>query len=263
MGMYAITGGSKGIGEKTVEILKDQGHEVICIARENADINADIGTKEGRKLIIDKVHEICSDGLDGLICNAGVALLPKYESSYVVSVNYFGTVAIAEGLHDLLKMKSGNCTITVSGSLAYPLNGKYFIDGLLNNCGDEERICRLVNSLDRNVIGMALYVSTKIALARWVRRVSASWAAGGVTINALAPGPVDTTIMGVKMVPNNENTGFFQPLPVLNGKNRVIDPIEVAHTLAFLVSPGAKCINGSIVFCDAGTEAVLNTEKFY
>ena len=261
MGKYVVTGGTKGIGEKTVEILRDQGHEVISVARTGADINADLGTYDGREMVVSLIHERWGDGIDGLVCNAGIALQPKYKNSYVVSVNYFGAIAIAEGLYDLLKMKSGNCAITVSGSLAYPINRKYFIDEILNNCGDEERISRLVDTFDSGAVGMSLYVSTKIALARWVRRVSASWAACGVTINALAPGPVNTMIMGQPMIPGN--SGFFQPMPALHEQNRVMEPIEVAHTLAFLVLPGVKCVNGSVIFCDAGTAAVMHPERYF
>ena len=43
-------------------------------------------------------------------------------------------------------------------------------------------------------VGNSLYVSTKYALARWVRRVSATWAANGVRINAVAPGNVHTAM---------------------------------------------------------------------
>ena len=261
MGRYVVTGGTKGIGAKAVEILRSQDHEVITVARENADINADLGTNEGRESVLAEIIKNCGDGLDGLICNAGIAGLSIHKSSYVLSVNYFGTVAVAEGLYGLLKIRKGNCAVTVSGSLAYSNRGRYFVDALLNNCGDEARIGRLVDAFPTDETRFAIYVSTKIALARWVRRVSPSWAAHGVNINALAPGPVDTTIMGDSMKPGGGL--FFHPLPTLHGQNRVMEPIEAADPLVFLVSPGAKGMSGAILFCDAGTEAILSTEKFY
>jgi NAD(P)-dependent dehydrogenase (short-subunit alcohol dehydrogenase family) len=48
MGIYAVTGGSSGIGEKTVDILRGHGHTVLNIDRNGGDINVDLGTKEGR-----------------------------------------------------------------------------------------------------------------------------------------------------------------------------------------------------------------------
>jgi NAD(P)-dependent dehydrogenase (short-subunit alcohol dehydrogenase family) len=43
MGTYAVTGGSKGIGEKTVGILRRAGHEVINIDIAGGDICVDLG----------------------------------------------------------------------------------------------------------------------------------------------------------------------------------------------------------------------------
>ena len=48
MGVYVVTGGSGGIGGKTVEILRSQGHETINVDLKGGDINANIATKEGR-----------------------------------------------------------------------------------------------------------------------------------------------------------------------------------------------------------------------
>ena len=73
MGVYVVTGGSGGIGGKTVEILRSQGHETINVDLKGGDINANIATKEGRQDVIDKIHERHPEGIDGLICVAGVA----------------------------------------------------------------------------------------------------------------------------------------------------------------------------------------------
>ena len=57
MGVYVVTGGSGGIGGKTVEILRSQGHETINVDLKGGDINANIATKEGRQDVIDKIYE--------------------------------------------------------------------------------------------------------------------------------------------------------------------------------------------------------------
>ncbi len=278
MGIYAVTGGTKGIGEKTVETLRAHGHVVINIDIAGGDINADLGTVEGRESVIMQMHKRCPDGLDGLVCNHGITGLPKFKLSYILSVNYFGAVAIIEGLYDLLKMKKGNCAVTVSGAIAYAKRGKYFVDGLLNNCGDEMRICSLVDTFDPlncgdeshkgkhgdtfdpHITGNAMYLSTKIALARWVRRVSSSWAAHGVNINAVAPGAVSTSIMHGFKKPDAET--FYYPMPALPDQNGEMAPIDVAHVLAFLVMPGIKGVSGSILFCDAGAAAIIDPDKY-
>ena len=263
MGIYVVTGGAKGIGAKTVEILREYNHEVINVDIGNGDINADLGTAEGRKSVIAQLYEHCPDGLDGLVCNAGIGGLPKYKNSYILSVNYFGAVAMAEGLYDLLKKKKGSCVVTISGAIVYAKRGKYYVDNLLNTSGDEARIGRLVDSFQGsasdNIVNV-MYLSSKIALSRWVRRVSASWAANGVNINAVAPGGVATTLMQGFAIPDADT--FCYPMPALFGQNRIMDPTDVAQALAFLVLPGAKGINGAVVYCDAGASAVFDTERY-
>ena len=271
MGIYAVTGGTKGIGGKVVENLRSKGNEVINIDIDRGDIVADLGTAEGRELVISRIHELCPEGLDGLVCNAGIAGLSRFKPSYVLSVNYFGATEIAEGLYDLLKKKKGNCAVTLTGTTTYAKHGKYSVVELLTNCGDEARIGRLVDSFiekdakqqeipfDPGGVGNYMYLSSKVALALWVRRVSSTWAAHGVNLNAVCPGAVDTTIMHGTMEISHGITIF--PIPALHGQGKFMDPADVAHVLAFLVLPGMKGMSGSILYCDAGTNTVSNTEK--
>ncbi len=263
MGIYAVTGASKGIGEKAAEFLRSAGHYVINIDIDGGDINADLGTAEGRQKVISSVHERCPDGLDGLILNAGIAL--SKNPSKVLSVNYFGAVAVAEGLYDLLKLKQGNCVVTVSGSIAYMTRTKYYVDALLTNCGDEERIVRLVDSFEPQNAGNVIYGSTKIALVRWVRRIAPSWARCGVNINALAPGAVATTIMPDTQEFRDGFDTFIMgmAMPTVYGEHRMMEAGEVGPALAMLVLPAAKGISGAVLYCDGGTSAFLHSEKFY
>ena len=102
MGIYAVTGGSSGIGARTVEILKEKGNQVINIDLKGGDISANLATVQGRRDAVSLLHEMCPDGLDGIICNAGVSggcgNIPL-----IISLNYFGAIDIAEGVFDLLE----------------------------------------------------------------------------------------------------------------------------------------------------------------
>jgi NAD(P)-dependent dehydrogenase (short-subunit alcohol dehydrogenase family) len=262
MGLYAITGGTKGIGLEAAKCLRAQGHDIINIDIDGGDITVDLGTKEGRRTAIDELHKRCPDGLDGLLCNAGIAGAPKFST--VLSVNYFGAVALAEGVYDLLKLKRGNCVVTVSGSIAYITRDKYYVDELLVNCGDEERISRLVDSFDPEKIRNTMYGSTKIALVRWVRRTAPSWAVHGVNLNAVAPGAVATTIM--KNIGDgglNLDLLLSLAMPTVYRARTMMDPAALGPVLAFLATPAAKGCCGAVVYCDGGTSAVLHPEKFY
>ena len=146
MGVYAITGASSGIGAKTKELLLQKGHEVINIDLKDGDICANLATPEGRQTAVDKLHELHPEGLDGMICNAGVSGACG-NLELIISLNYFGTVAIAKGVYDLLQKKHGSCVVTVSNTISQGAGRKDIVD-LLNNIGDEKRVLSLVSSMD-------------------------------------------------------------------------------------------------------------------
>ncbi len=262
MGVYAVTGGTKGIGFDAVKALSGWGHDVINIDIDNGDICADLGTPRGRRTVIDELHRRCVDGLDGFLSNAGIVLAKK--PSTVLSVNYFGAVTVAEGVYDLLKKKRGSCVFTASGSIVYAKRDMYFVDELLTNCGDEERIGRLVDSFDPLQAKNAIYASTKIAIVRWVRRTAPSWIKNGVTLNAIAPGAVATSILGSPDgVRGDDETMIALPMPMVYWQREVMQTSDLGSVLAFLALPEAKGCIGSVVYCDGGTSSLLDHEKFY
>lgn len=142
--------------------------------------------------------------------------------------------------------------------------GRMDIADLLNNIGDEKRVLSLVSQMDSSnlSVGNSLYVSTKYALARWVRRVSASWAPNGVRINAVAPGNVNTT-MTATMSTSAKMALNALPIPTKYGQECLMDADEIAEVMVFLASDAARGVNGNVMFVDGGTDALLNSEKVY
>lgn len=262
MGVYVVTGGSSGIGAAAVQILKEAGHEVINVDLKDGDICANLATQNGREKAVKDIYESCPDGIDGIICNAGVSGNCG-NLELVVSLNYFGTVRLARGLFTLLEKKQGSVVVTVSNTISQG-TGRMDIVDLLNNVGDEQRVCNIVRTLDatNQTIGQSIYMATKYALARWVRRVSATWAAKGVRVNAVAPGNVHTA-----MTDSLSDSAKFAvsalPIPVRYGSDALMEPEEIAESMKFLLSPAARGVNGIILFTDGGTDALLNSEKVY
>ena len=254
MGVYVVTGGSGGIGGKTVEILRSQGHEVVNVDLKDSDICANLATKEGRDEVIHTIHAQYPDGIDGLCCNAGVSGACG-NLKLMISLNYFGATNLAHGLFDLLKKKGGSCVVTSSNTISQGAARMDLVD-MLNYSQtkpvNEERILNIIEKFDESslAVGNSIYVTTKYALARWARRVSASWAANGVRINTVAPGNVSTPLAAL-------------PIPINYGTDTLMDPEDIANVIAFLVSPLAHGINGNVLFVDGGTDALLNSEKVY
>lgn len=260
MGIYAVTGGSSGIGAKTVEYLRAQGHQVYNIDVNNGDISANLATPDGRQAVIDRLHVLCGEGLDGLVCCAGVSNACG-NLKLIISLNYFGSMRLAEGVFDLLERRRGACVVVASNTISQGA-ARMDVVNLLNNQMDESRVLALMDELDPKRDAHAMYVATKYALARWMRRVSADWAAHGVRINAIAPGNVETA-MTAKLSPQERVAVMALPIPTLYGQERLMDPADIACSIVFLVSQQAHGVNGIILFCDGGTDALLNTEKVY
>ncbi|MBR6951194.1 MAG: SDR family oxidoreductase [Oscillospiraceae bacterium] len=262
MGIYVVTGGSKGIGEQTALLLKKAGHKVINVDMADGDICCDIGEDTGREKVVRTLFKMCPDGIDGLVSNAGIA--SNERLSKVLAVNYFGAIAIMKGLFPLLQKKRGRCVVTVSGSVAYLPDNRYRVDNLLVNCEDEERISALVDTFDPVEVDNTIYGSTKAALIHWIRRTAPAWALGGVNLNAVAPGGVKTTIMdNVKNMGASPEFLMGFPAPTTAKEGRPMYPEEIADALVFMVSPGARGMCGEILYCDTGTACVLHNDILY
>ncbi len=263
MGVFAVTGGCGAIGAKTVMLLKKKGHEAISIDLKKGDIQADLSTPEGRQKAIDELHAMYPEGLDGLICTAGVSGACG-DLRRIISLNFFGVISLVKGTYDLLLKKGGACVVTTSNTISQEHLRMDLADLLNNNNDDEQRILNLVGRMDQTSLkdGNSVYSAAKYALARWVRRHSASYAANGVRLNAVAPGNVSTA-MTATMSTNQRMALNALPIPTKYGRETLMDPEEVALAIVFLASPEARGINGVILFVDGGTDALLNTEKVY
>ncbi|NNC54722.1 MAG: SDR family NAD(P)-dependent oxidoreductase, partial [Pseudomonadales bacterium] len=162
MGTFAMTGGATGIGAAIKQSLRSAGHDVVVADIKDADIIGDLSNSEGRDNAIAAFRERCADGLDGLITCAGVASQMK-DHALIASLNYFGSIALVEGLEDLLVKKRGN-VILISSNSAPMCSAPDFVDALL---GNDEALAR---KLAAEISGHDTYSGSKQAVARWMKR---------------------------------------------------------------------------------------------
>ena len=254
MRTIAITGSASGIGRATVERLRARGDRVIGVDVRDSEILADLSTDDGRTAAVEGVIHASQGTLDGLVTCAGLAGLPGRAGSLLVSVNYFGTIALLEGLRPLLAAAGGAAVAISSNSTTIQPNWPTDIAAACLD-GDEPLARKRADVTD----SMSTYPATKWAIAHYVRRRSADWASGGVTLNAVAPGLVETPLVAEgRKDPTVAPMLAGLPIPVGRGGH----PDEIAAFLEFLLSPDARFFSGSVLFLDGGTDALLRPDDW-
>lgn len=249
---YLVTGSASGIGLATTEYLRDQGHRVITLDLHDADVVADLATPAGRAAAIAGVHAAAGDTLDAVVACAGTAVM----TGLTVRVNYFGTIALLQGVRPLLAAAGAPRVVVVSSvGIAFTA-----IDAAVEAClaGDEEAA---VTAAEK--VPILAYPSSKRALSRWVRRVAATpdWAGAGIALNAIGPGTVETPMIqellddpaGIEML----DSGV--PMP-LSGHAQ---PAQIAPVLAFLTSVENSLITGQMLFVDGGAESIIRGDDIW
>lgn len=255
---YVVTGTASGIGRATAEKLRADGHRVIGVDLHDADIVADLGTPEGRETLVARAAELSGGVVNGVLAIAGLV-----ESAPVtVSVNYFGAVATLEGLRPLLEAADAPRAAVVASIAAFePVD-----DELLRLIETEDEAAALAHAAAMDpVFGPSgptlLYSTTKLAIARWVRRraATAAWAQAGIALNAVGPGAILTPMTAAAAATEAGRASLHTAAPAPFG-GPVGDPAAVANLLAWLTSAENQYVTGQVIYVDGGAESIRRPE---
>jgi len=253
MGVVAVTGSAGGIGGAIRRRIESEGHRVIGVDVRDAEVEADLSTRDGRSAAIAAIGDQCDGPLDGLVVAAGIGGSTPAPSSTVARINYFGAAELLDGLHEHLAGGELRAAVAISSNsaTAMPMDDATLVERCL--AGDEEGAAKAAETMD----GEAVYAHSKLALARKVRRLAVEWAPA-VRVNAVAPGPVLTPLTEAAL--EHPVTGDLiraYPIPL----DRWGEKEEIANAVWFLLSPESSWCTGAVLFADGGTDALLNPDR--
>jgi NAD(P)-dependent dehydrogenase (short-subunit alcohol dehydrogenase family) len=254
MSLAVVTGSASGIGAAVRKRLEAAGDRVIGVDLRDAEVVADLSAPEGRARAIADVRAAAGDGIDRLVLCAGLG--PHLDDyALIASVNYFGAVALMDGLLDSAAGRSGAAAVAVCSNSAQmgPFADHPFVAALL---ADDEAAARELVAREN---GYLAYGGSKHALCRAVRRRAKRWGAAGVRLNGICPGPTETPLLqGSKDHPVFGKGVAALQVPL--GRNAL--PGEIAASICFLLGPDAAYVHGSILYADGGSDAEMQPDRF-
>jgi 3-oxoacyl-[acyl-carrier protein] reductase len=237
-GVAIVTGGGRGIGRAIVQTLASAGLEVVFTYRDNAASAADaVAATPGAKVSAEAV-----DVRDSAACAAFAEKLFDRAGRIDLLVNNAGVIRdnalAAMSDEDVRAVFETNVTGTFNMTRAV---APYMIS---------RRHGKIINissvSGEKGGRGQTNYAASKGAINAFTRSLAVELAPRGITVNAVAPGVIETEMSREV----RERAGDQVLSRIL--LRRIGRPEEVAHAVWFLASKYADYITGEILHVDGG-----------
>ena len=237
-----VTGGSRGLGLGIAGKLAKQGYRAIAIARkESQELTAamqngtqpgniqfvpfDLSDLEGIAGLVKKLRKDFGP-IYGLVNNAGtsvdgaLAMLQISQMEQVVRLNTLSPMVVTKAAVRSMMSDGGGRIINIASVVAFT-----------------------------GYSGLTVYSASKASLIGFTRSLAREVGKLGITVNAVAPGFVDTEMTRGMKEEQREQIVRRSAL------KRLVDVEDVANAVDFLLSDGAKNITGTVVTVDAGNTA--------
>jgi NAD(P)-dependent dehydrogenase (short-subunit alcohol dehydrogenase family) len=246
-----ITGAASGIGAATTRRLQADGHRVIGVDLRGADVDADLGTIDGRAKMLEAVTRLAPEGIDGVVAGAGIARADAARET--IAINFFGAIATLEGLRPLLSGSSHPRAVAICSTATMLPGDPAVVEACL--ALDEPAALRNAAASPDTA-----YQDSKRALSLWLRRAAArsEWAGLGILLNGVAPGVTNTPMTAPQLANPDMGPILAQTNPL--AVKSYAEPAEVAEIIGYLLAFECASLLGQIVYVDGGSDAILRPD---
>ncbi|MEM6850712.1 MAG: acetoacetyl-CoA reductase [Pseudomonadota bacterium] len=230
-----VTGGTRGIGRAISIGLKEAGCQVAASYGGNDEAAAAFKAETG-------ISVFKWDVGDFEACGAGVAQVEAELGPIDILVNNAGITR--DGMFH--KMDEGQWNDVIRADLTSAFNlSRHLIAGMR-----ERGFGRIINISSINgrkgQMGQVNYSAAKAGMIGFTRALAQETARKGITVNAIAPGYINTDM--VAAMSEKVLDAIVSGIPV----GRLGEPEEVAHCVAFLCDDKAGFITGSVIDANGG-----------
>ncbi|WP_330276209.1 SDR family oxidoreductase [Lentzea sp. NBC_00516] len=216
-----VTGVSSGIGLAITRRLLAEGWTVTGLSRSEPPLHHERLTW----------HALDLGDLDSL-------------RSFVSSLSTVDAVVHAAGLQRSAPLGSLSTEDGADMWLVHVEAATVLVDAAVARMPRGARVVLIGSRTMTGVAGKSQYAATKAALVGLARSWAAELVDRAITVNVVAPGPTDTPML--------HDPGRAATPPRLPPMGALIDPAEVAGTVAFLLGPDARNITGQALVVCAG-----------
>ncbi|MCR5502721.1 MAG: 3-oxoacyl-[acyl-carrier-protein] reductase [Lachnospiraceae bacterium] len=235
-----ITGGSRGIGAAIANRLARDGADIALIATKDSESARK--TVESIRALGRKCEFFACNVADEAECSATAGAILEEFGSVDILVNNAGIT------NDklMVQMKEDDFSKVLEVNLlgAYHMSKAFLRSFMRKKSGRIINISSVVGLMGN--AGQTNYAASKAGLIGLTKSMAKEYAAKGITVNAIAPGYIETAMTGA--MTDGAAEKILESIPL----KRAGSPEDVANLAAFLAQDETSYITGEVIKVDGG-----------